>query len=991
MTRGGAALPVRMARAGFEQAERSAALLRSLGWSEEALGDLVDQLAAVADPELALDVFVVLLEHSPGLEFDLENRARLLAVAGASRALGDHLIRHPSHVEVLSTSEAIDERPSDSVVRNSLLRAVGADPAAAQPVAAAHTTDILDALRIEYRRHLVALAARDLVGGDDGPARLEDVAASLADLADAALEAALAIARSEVGPAAEETQLAIIGMGKCGARELNYISDVDVIFVAQAPEDDPGLAVATQLAAAVMRVCSSTTAEGSLWEVDAGLRPEGKAGALVRTLASHLGYYERWAKTWEFQALLKARPSAGDRELGAAYVDAVLPLVWSAADRPGFVEDVQAMRRRVESHVPQREADRELKLGPGGLRDVEFCVQLLQLVHGRTDVLLRSPTTLTALESLSLWGYVGRADAATLASAYRFLRTLEHRIQLHRMRRTHVVPEEDAELRRLGRSLGMRTDPVVELTETWRRHTREVRRLHEKLFYRPLLNAVARLDAGEARLTPEAARDRLAALGYADPAGALRHLEALTSGVSRRATIQRTLLPVMLGWFADAPNPDAGLLAFRRISDTMGTTSWYLRLLRDESTAAQRLAWITASSRYTTDLLISAPEAVRLLADDDELVPRSREVLDSEIDALIARSEPGRVDDAVLSVRAVRRRELVRVSAADLLAEHPLDVGEPLTTVTAATLRGALAAVIRGWEAEHQRPLPTKFAVIGLGRFGGYELGYGSDADVVFVHDPVAGQDERSATDAALSVATELRRTLMVPSPDPALEIDADLRPEGRQGALVRTVASYAAYYGRWSAVWESQALLRAIPVAGDSVVAEAFMAIIDPLRWPEGGIDNSALLDIRRLKARMEAERLPRGLDPARHLKLGRGGLSDVEWVAQVLTLQHAHATPALRTTRTLTALSAAVEAGLLDSHDASTLGESWLLATRLRNALTLVTGKPSDVLPTDSVTLAGIARLLGYPAGSAGDLVELHGKTARRARTVMERIFYG
>jgi len=934
---------------------------------------------------------VVLIAHVPGLESDLDTRARLLAVAGASRALGDHLVRHPNHVEVLSTSEAIDDRPADSVVRASLLRAVGADPAAAQPVASAHTTEILDALRVEYRRHLVALAARDLVGGEDGPARLEDVAASLADLADAALEAALAIARSEVGPAAERTKLAIIGMGKCGARELNYLSDVDVIFVAEAPEDDPGLAVATQLAASVMRACSATTSEGSLWEVDAGLRPEGKAGALVRTLPSHIGYYERWAKTWEFQALLKARPSAGDRELGAAYVDAVLPLVWSAADRPGFVEDVQAMRRRVESHVPQREADRQIKLGPGGLRDVEFCVQLLQLVHGRTDVLLRSPTTLTALESLSLWGYVGRADAATLASAYRFLRTLEHRIQLYRMRRTHVVPEEEAELRRLGRSLGMRSDPVAELTETWRRHTREVRRLHEKLFYRPLLNAVARLDAGEARLTPDAARDRLAALGYADPAGALRHLEALTSGVSRRATIQRTLLPVMLGWFADAPNPDAGLLAFRRISEAMGTTSWYLRLLRDESTAAQRLAWITASSRYTTDLLISAPEAVRILADDDELLPRSQEALDAEIDALVARSDPGRVADAVLSVRAVRRRELVRVSAADLVAEVPLDVGEPLTAVTAATLRGALAAVIRGWETEHQRALPTRFAIIGLGRFGGYELGYGSDADVIFVHDPVAGQDERSATDAALNVATELRRTLMVPSPDPALEVDADLRPEGRQGALVRTVASYAAYYSRWSAMWESQALLRALPVAGDSVVAEAFMAIIDPLRWPEGGIDNASLLDIRRLKARMEAERLPRGLDPARHLKLGRGGLSDVEWVAQVLTLQHAHSTPALRTTRTLTALSVAVEERLLDSNDANLLSESWLLATRLRNALTLVTGKPTDVLPTDSVTLAGVARLLGYPPGSAGDLVELHGKTARRARTVMERIFYG
>ena len=240
------------------------------------------------------------------------------------------------------------------------------------------------------------------------------------------------------------------------------------------------------------------------------------------------------------------------------------------------------MRRRVIEHIPAHEAERQLKLGSGGLRDVEFAVQLLQLVHGRADERVRAPTTLSALAELTRGGYVGRPDGEALHEAYSFLRMLEHRIQLHQLRRTHVVPEDEDSLRRLGRSLGFTKEPVVELGKVWQHHRREVRRLHEKLFYRPLLAAVAKMPGSEARLTPEAAQARMAALGYVDPKGALRHLEALTSGVSRTSQIQRTLLPVMLEWFADAPDPDAGLFGFRRISDSLGDTPWYLSTLRDE-------------------------------------------------------------------------------------------------------------------------------------------------------------------------------------------------------------------------------------------------------------------------------------------------------------------------------------------------------------------------------------------------------------------------
>ena len=954
---------------------------------------VLEGLSLAADPDQALDLLVQLAavdgRHGQRDRLavalgDAEEARALTAVLGMSEALGQHLVRHPDRIG--SLAQAPPESPARDEQRRVLLEAVGADPADAHPVA--RSSDSADQLRVAYRDALLGTAVRDLVHG----VRVDQTAAELADLADAALEAALAIARSQLPLDAPPCRLAVIAMGKCGGRELNYVSDVDVVFVAEALPggDEAGaLATATRLATSMMRVCGESTGEGSLWQVDAALRPEGKQGALVRTLASHVGYYERWAKTWEFQALLKARPAAGDPDLGAAYADAVAPFVWSAADRDDFVSDVQRMRQRVEEHIPAREADRELKLGRGGLRDVEFSVQLLQLVHGRSDVLLRSPTTLSALEALSTWGYVGREDGATLAAAYRFLRSLEHRIQLHRLRRTHVVPDDEADLRRIGRSLGFRSDPVAELTDEWRRHAREVRRIHEKLFYRPLLQAVARLDAGDARLTPEAARQRLEALGYTDPQGALRHLEALTSGVSRRAAIQRTLLPVLLGWFADGPDPDSALLGFRRMSDDLGSTPWYLRLLRDESAAAERMARILSSSRYATDLLLRSPDAVALLADDAELQPRTREQLQAEALGAIARHDDA--ESAVAAVRALRRRELFRVAAADLLGLVDTEATMvALSDVADATVAGGLAAAMR--EVARAQPdgaLPTRFAVIAMGRFGGAELGYSSDVDVVFVHDPLPDADEKAASDAAMAIANELRRLLTAPSPDPPLEIDADLRPEGRQGPLVRSLASYAAYYDRWSSPWEAQALLRARPVAGDAELGAEFMHVIDPLRWPEGGITDDALREMRRLKARMESERLPRGADPTLHTKQGRGGLADVEWVAQLLQLQHAHSVDALRTTSTLDALRGAVDAGLLDAADEQTVEAAWLLATRVRNAVMLARGVASDSVPTAARDLAAVSYVLGFTA--AGDLVEDYRRTTRRARGVVERIFYG
>jgi glutamate-ammonia-ligase adenylyltransferase len=986
-----ASLKATLTRLGFDDPPAAEEHLAALG---EAADPLVALLARTADPDQALAQLVRLAEVAPdrsallGALADDEGTAmRLLCVLGASEALADHLCRHPEHWRELTDPTLGSTRPAAFAVREGLLEAVGADPHASEPVATRPDAEAVDALRVEYRRVLLRLASRDLAH-DLG---VDDAAAELADLAAGTLDAALAVARQRVGESAAGARLAVIAMGKCGGHELNYVSDVDVIYVyepADGVEDAVAARTATQLASHLMQVCSDHTAEGTIWPVDANLRPEGKAGLLVRTLASHRGYYERWASTWEFQALLKARPVAGDLALGKEYVAMVSPMVWSAAEREGFVEDTQAMRRRVVEHIPAHHAERQLKLGSGGLRDVEFAVQLLQLVHGRADERIRQPTTLSALAALTRGGYVGREDGEALHEAYAFLRTLEHRIQLYGLRRTHVVPEDERSLRRLGRSLGYVKDPVVNLDKTWQHHRREVRRLHEKLFYRPLLSAVARLPGTEARLSPEAAEERLHALGFADPEAALRHLEALTAGVTRTSNIQRTLLPAMLEWFAEAPDPDAGLFGFRRISESLGRSPWYLKTLRDEGEVAQRLATLLATSRYATSLLESEPQGVRMLGED--LQPLSAEVLTEEMLAAGGRHEDD--EKAVRAIRGVRRRELFRIASGDLLGLTDVaDVGAGLSRLTDATLEATLAVAqetVRA--AKGLERAPTRMAIVAMGRYGGFELSYGSDADVLFVHDPEEGVDQHDAATYAQAVAHELRRLLSLPGPDPALEVDADLRPEGKQGPLVRSLESYAAYYAKWSEPWEAQALLRADAVVGDVDLRRRFEELIDPLRFPARGISEDDVMEVRRIKARVDKERLPRGADPKSHLKLGHGGLADIEWTVQLLQMQHSGEVAGLRTPRTVEALTAAAAAGLLDRADTDVLVEGWRAVSRARNAVALVKGSGSDTLPNDIRDRAAVASILGYPAGATDAMVNDLLRTMRVSHAVVDRVFW-
>ncbi|WP_395726780.1 bifunctional [glutamine synthetase] adenylyltransferase/[glutamine synthetase]-adenylyl-L-tyrosine phosphorylase [Nakamurella sp.] len=917
-------------------------------------------------------------------------RGRLLGLLGASTVLSEHLAAWPEDWHNLLPEAPAEELVSAESMRRVLSAAVGVDPDAppctGSDGARATVTGAkaIAALRRAYRSQLLIIAAHDLAPAVESSlptTALPAVCQALTTLADTTLQVGLSVAAGELGAAPTPFRLSVIAMGKAGAKELNYLSDVDVMFIADQAE------AAVPLASLMMRICG-----GAAWEVDAALRPEGKAGALVRTPAGFSSYYERWAHTWEFQALLKARPAAGDPALGEVFMEITRPGVWSAASRESFVDDVQAMRRRVEDNIPDKHRDRELKLGAGGLRDVEFAVQLLQLVHGRSDPALRLPGTLMGLRSLIRGGYVGRTDGAEMAAAYTFLRRAEHRLQLQRLRRTHLLPDDGADMEWLARAdgyLATGTSSAADVFVAERtRHATTVRRLHEKLFYRPLLHAVAAVEMDESRLSAEAARERLAALGFMRPDAAMRHLAALTQGVSRRAAIQRHLLPVLLDYFSTSPDPDAGLLAYRHVSEALADTPWYLRLLRDEGSVASRLAGLLGGSRLVADLLPRAPEVLKLLVDDKDLLAPEPEAVAT---ALMARAgRAARAQDAVDVARSGRRHEMLRLACGDMLGLISVqNIARGLSSVAEITVEAALQAAIKQ-VTKDRGGFRAAFAVIGMGRLGGGELGYGSDADVMFVMQTLPGQDETEARADANAVADLMSRLLGRPSPDPPLEIDANLRPEGKNGPLVRPLAGYQAYWTRTAAAWERQALLRARPVAGDRALGAAFVQAADAFRYPDGGLCLRDVVEIRRIKARVDAERLPRTADRTTHTKLGRGGLADVEWTIQLLQLQHAHDVPDLRTPSTLPAIAAAARAGLISDEDAEALTNGWLTASRTRNAIMLVRGKPDDQIPRQGRELAAIARACGYPpGGDPGEFVDDYRRATRRARKVVDRVF--
>ena len=640
--------------------------------------------------------------------------------------------------------------------------------------------------------------------------------------------------------------------------------------------------------------------------------------------------------------------------------------------------DIEHPKARAEEEVSKRGlTEREIKRGRGGLRDIEFAVQLLQLVHGRHDPGIRSPNTLEALDQLGQAGYVDTTQVRTLDAAYRFLRTVEHRLQLAEEAQVHALPSDAAGRTHLARVLGYRDEGSSTALErfeaTHRRHQAQVRSIHEKLFFRPLLEAIA----GTGPLSQQAAEDRLAAFGFQDVAHTRAALAELTTGLSRRSQLMGQLFPLLLEWLSETPDPDMGLLQLRRLAEGRARSGALAVAFREAPGAAERVCRLLGSSRLVGDALRRHPEFVPSLA-DNELLRRSKsreELIDEALGTLAWRTG---TDERQEGLRRFKRRELLRIASRDLLGYA---TGEAIAEDLANLADACVEATLRDLA-------PTvPFAVIGMGRLGGKELSYASDIDVLFVYDGSGAEDFDVAEKTATRMISSIGATT---AEGQTFRIDANLRPEGKQGPLARSLEGYRSYYDRWALTWEFQSLLKARPVAGDLELAQRFCAMVRPYVFRDP-FPPESIREVRRMKARIERERIPPGEDPQFHLKLGRGSLSDVEWTLQLLQLIHGAADPGLRTTSTVDGLALLAARGYLDRADAEALEQAYRFCERARNLRYLLTGAPGDALPTDGAEAERLARLMGYSHRPVTQLRDDYRRLTRRARAVVERVFYG
>lgn len=823
-----------------------------------------------------------------------------------------------------------------------------------------------DSVTLRVMSILIDVATADLAG----QLGLAETTSQLSDAMDRLVADELARAREAVGerhPLSLELAFAVVAMGKWGARELNYYSDLDMIFVHEPVEgqDNASRLAAMALASKLMASLSAPTFDGPALNVDADLRPEGTMGPLSRSLDGYRTYYQRWSEAWELQALLKARPVAGDPDLGGRFDKMARELVWDTGLDPEALRSIRHVKAQAEASA----ASTDIKRGRGGIRDIEFAVQVLQLVHGRFDPDLRVPATIDAIGALRRHGYLEPAEANRLSDAYRFLRDVEHRLQLRELRQTHTLPADPAQLEVLGRSLGFKSDPGAELATRMREVRESARDLHERLYFRPILDSLVGVPS--ARLDPSEASLRLEALGFSDVMAARTALNDLTAGLSRRSRVMHQALPLMLDWLSQSPDPDLGLSQLRLLLANTTDHAALVTLLQTNPLAGERLCLLLGTGRLVGDLLDRIPEFIPRLADDEMIgdIRLDQEATERLIGLLDARPD---YEARVGTIRRFVRRRKLRIAARDILGGA--ETGKTLNSlsdIADAALGGAL----------HMTLDSESFAVIAMGKWGGRELSYGSDIDLMYVHRDMTGERGFEIAHTLAGILSEPNRH------GDAYQLDTELRPEGRRGPLSRSLDSYHRYYTEWVEPWELLALTKARPSAGDPHLLADHFEMISPVLWREN-VSERVIREIRRIKARVESERIPSGEDPDYHLKLGPGGLSDIEFAVQLLQLRHGGQNTELRVTGTTNALARLHDAGIIGPADFASLSEAYEFLTRVRLRLHLQSGRLSDSLPTDPAALSRLASSLGFDR--TGQLRETYRRHARKARRSFERLFF-
>ncbi len=978
-------------------------------------------------PALAEANFARLVESGGAKALDKISRADLpglFGVLGGSAFLSDVLIRQGANWPALFSRQIkIKQKPLADHLKELSVHANKAGS----------FDEFCAALRQHKQREYLRIGARDLLTA----VTMEETVRELTALADASLEAAYRFCRTEVEqdygtlnlPGGDQpNSFVVLGMGKLGGGELNFSSDVDVIYLY---EDDEGESSGgrkgkvsprdffSAIGQKIIHAMGDVTEDGFVFRIDLRLRPLGANGPLVQSINSAMLYYESWGQCWERAALIKARPVAGDIALGASFLKELEPFIYRRYLDYTTVEELRHMKLRIENELLTGDDKlRNIKLGYGGIREIEFFTQALQLVNGGYEPILRGPSTLPALAQLARHNFISAEERDKLTEAYRFLRQAEHKVQIVQEAHAHSIPEGKDEEQAYARRLGYPSKGKQDARESfWRDHrhfTHTVRSIFDRLFY----GAQKEIEnEGDGSIwhhldDQELITRELAEAGFAEPQKAYENLLAVRDGEvfsppsPKRLKVLRSLGPALIAEITKSGTPDQALFNLAQFTHRIGGRTGFLTLLAENPETMRLLITLFADSQFLTDLFLQRPELIdTLIRVDLTHIEKSKAEMLRELLTALGLAD----NDLEAKLNALRRyktEEFIRIGLHDLGGSIELvPTLAQLSDLADACLQAALDLTLAELSEKYGTVPNGKFAVIGGGKLGAREIDYNSDLDLVFIyqaaedaHSAGSSQGQLPAHEFFVRVGQKLPTYLSAPTEEGiAYKIDMQLRPSGKSGPVVCSLAAFRSYHQSEAQLWERQALIKTRFIAGDQGLGKAVEKIIERFAYGSG-LPADGVGEIHHLRVRMERELAGEG-DNRFNLKKGRGGLVDIEFVTQMLQLAHGHRLPKLRQRATLDAIEALGAAHILPARQAHLLADGYLFLRRLDHRLRLERDQSIDAFDAEPGRLDGIAKALGYggakkttgrsAAKSGAKLLQDYQARREKIRACYERYF--
>lgn len=972
-----------------------------------------------------LPLWQTLLSRSADADMALNNLERYFSADGSIAAFETLLTHYPEAIETLINLFGVSQFLSDTLVTQPSAISMLGLPLRHTPTLFELATELQTAIDAcyedsavlavirQYRaRHLLRIGINDIIRNRP----LEELTADIADVAQAAVQVALATAErtvcrrfgDPVTARGAPARMVVLAFGKLGGRELNYSSDIDLMVVYNEDGQTTGKGTVTVeefFSRVTTEMLRLLTASPAAYRVDFRLRPEGQRGPLVRSLASTLEYYDTLGRTWERQALIKVRPIAGDADLGKQFLQAIEPFVYRQYLSSAEISEIKAIKRKIEQRaIKQGDDTRDVKTGYGGIRDIEFVIQFLQLLNGGELPSVRNSNTLQAITALLRTDCLTPTEGEILEKGYRFLRRVEHRLQLLSDLQTHHLPERVDELRRLAFRLGYH-DRIFRAEEQFEEEFGLATSFNRKVLNHLLHDAFA--DRGEAEspesdliLLPEEQQEKtdqiLQRYGFRDSATALHNLQLLAQEpvpflpTRRCRHFLASIAPKLLYSLSETPDPDQALNNLEKVTASLGAKGVLWELFSFNEPSLKLYVDLCSSSQFLSQILMSHPGMIDELLDSLVLdQPKSQEQLKSELGELCHGADPQLLDRILHSFQ---NKELLRIGVQDILNKRPLretlaSLSELAETLLSQIIDREYEQLCQRWGVPRveENGTPCRFVLVGLGKLGGKEMSYQSDLDLILIYEG-DGQTQAGLGESTNNVhffselAQRIIKSLGQHSPLGRLyQVDMRLRPTGKSGSLVVPLEGFRKYYAEGGAqLWERQALTRGRAVYGDAVFARQAMATVHEAAY--GPSWSPAMAEeIVSMRKRMEAN------SKGEHdLKRGSGGIVDVEFLVQLLLLKYGKSLPQIIQPNVWDALGAIHSAGLLEAQNYQKIVDHYLFLRTVESRQRIVHNQSMDTLPTSSEDMVKLVRRLGYQEADGSQAVarfmnDLSERTAR------------